>query len=86
MSSLLSQFLAKGLVFALCLCMVLAPDGYGQQRVNEGQRRLLFDHEAHRSRLNQEDVKESYIKELGARIDLSTGELSKVLKSVLRIL
>lgn len=76
MYSLFSKFLAKGLVFALCLCMVLAPDGYGQHRVNEGQRRLLFDHEAHRSRLNQEDVKESFIEELGARIDLSTGELS----------
>ena len=60
----------------VALGMLFAPFSFSQQRVEYGERRLLFDHEAHNGNGSTADVADINSDLLGDSIDLDTGELS----------
>ena len=62
--------------FLVALGMLTAPYGYTLQVVEEGQRRLLFDHEAHEVNSASVGIKELDTKILGESVDLGNGELT----------
>ena len=60
----------------VAVSMVTAPFGYSKHSVQNGQRRLLFDHEAHVENLVEESLDNFSMNEFGERINPDTGELS----------
>lgn len=66
------------MAFWVGLGMLTAPYGYTSQTVEEGQRRLLFDHDAQKVYSAGVGIKELETEILGETIDVGTGELTLV--------
>lgn len=64
------------MAFWVSLSMLTAPYGYTTEIVKEGQRRLLFDHEAHKIYSAGVGIKELETKMMGETVDLGSGELT----------
>ncbi len=76
MKSIFGRFSRKVMTVLIALSMVTAPYGFTQHRVNDGQRRLLFDHEAHVSSIVDNIVESNGLEDFGQTINPGTGELS----------
>ena len=65
----------KATTLMIALSVMAAPIGYGQHWVQDGQRRLLYDHEANVSTIDEQSLSEFGIPDKDSRINISTGEL-----------
>ena len=76
MQNTLRRLSCKAIAFVVSLGMLTAPYANTQQIVQEGQRRLLFDHEAHNGNSQGISLENLGSELFGDHIDIDTGELS----------
>ena len=62
-------------MLVITLRLIVAPIGHTQHWVQDGLRRLLYDHEANNTTIDEQSLSEFGIPDEDSRINVSTGEL-----------
>ena len=65
----------KAIMLVITLSIIVAPIGHTQHWVQDGLRRLLYDHEANHTTIDEQSLSEFGIPDDDSRINVSTGEL-----------